>query len=63
MYHRVDDEVTRKADSTVSNIIVRNRFHLVPLPFLFLGLLEGAVRFYLLVFVCTAAAAAAALLL
>ena len=41
--HGVDHEVTRKADSNFSHIIIRHRFHLVPLPFLFVGLLEGSV--------------------
>ena len=30
----------------ISNIIIRHRFHLVPLPFPFLGLLEGAIVTY-----------------
>ena len=41
--HRVDHEATRKADPNVSNIVIRHRFRLVPMPFPFLGLLEGAV--------------------
>ena len=35
--------MTRIADSSVSNTIIRNRPHLVPLPFPLSGLLEGAV--------------------
>ena len=49
--HRVDHEATRKADPNVSNIVIRHRFHLVPLSFTFLGLLEGAVVTYWLFFV------------
>ena len=30
--HRVDHEVTQKADSNVSNIIIGHRFQRVPLP-------------------------------
>ena len=56
--HRVDHEVTRKADSNISNIVIRHRFHLVPVPFPFLGLpLEGTVATFLLASVRTAAVA------
>ena len=38
--HRLYHEVTRKADSNVSNIIIMHRFYLVPMTFPFLGVLE-----------------------
>ena len=48
--HKVDHDMTRKPDSNLSNII-KHHFHLVPLPFLFLGLLEGAFATYWHLFV------------
>ena len=51
--HRVDDTVTRKADSNVSNIIIRYRSHLGHLPLKSIGLdfVEGAVISYWRLFV------------
>ena len=44
--HRAGHEITRKASVNVSNIIIMHRFHVVPLPFTFLVLPEGAVATY-----------------